>query len=114
MKGGSMDEREQEIMELKQRLEKLEGKNKGLTSDDRGVYIPKNQRVPKDKANLHRSKAEFVEAQRSRCELNKQVEEYKRGLKSVAPTVVEEKPVEAQVAQEEPKRKPGRPKKIEA
>jgi hypothetical protein len=82
---------------------------KGTRSDDRGVFIPLEKRMPTNKACLHMSKADFIKAESARKEILAKGQAFMESLQKDKAPEVEEK-VEAPVAE---KKKAGRPKKIE-
>jgi hypothetical protein len=92
-------------------------KKQGVTTDDKGTFIPENMRAPYDPKNLHRSKADFVEAQKIRREKEQKIKAYAAELdnelkekKAKLDTDVEpDKAPEGEPA----KKHPGRPKKID-
>ncbi|GAF81017.1 unnamed protein product [marine sediment metagenome] len=61
-------------------LRKGEKIEQGVTTKDKGTFIPPDQRKPTDPANLHRSKAEFIEVQKANkekaAEMSKLSKEY--------------------------------------
>lgn len=84
-------------------------KQKGRSSEEKGVYIPIKDREPYDSENIKLSKKEFVEKQRRKKEMALKVKEYsdklKKGDIDITPS---------EVTTEEPVVKlRGRPKKIE-
>jgi hypothetical protein len=51
-------------------------KKQGVTTEDKGTYIPPSERAPYDPENLRRSKKQFIEAQRIRKEKELKIKEY--------------------------------------
>ena len=84
---------------------------KGNRSDDHGVFIPLEKRMPTNKAYLHMSKADFIKAEAKRKEIQVKTQEFAESLqKEEVSAEVEAPKAEAPVVE---KKKAGRPKKIE-
>jgi len=82
---------------------------KGMTTEDKGVFIPMNERMPYSPQYLHMSKSQVIEAERLR-------KEKELRLKEVAAEIDREHGARTEVPKEETKKvnkAPGRPKKIE-
>jgi hypothetical protein len=86
-----------------------EKQEKGMTSEDKGVFIPMNERMPYSPQYLHMSKSQVIEAEQRR-------KDKELRLKEVAAEIDREHEVKTETKTEVPKieAKPkGRPKKIE-
>ncbi len=82
---------------------------KGMTTEDKGVFIPMNERMPYSPQYLHMSKSEVVAAEQKR-------KEKELRLKEVAAEIDRENEASIKMPKEETKKvskSPGRPKKIE-
>jgi len=82
---------------------------KGMTTEDKGVFIPMNERMPYSPQYLHMSKSQVIEAERLR-------KEKELRLKEVAAEIDREHGIKKESKVEAPKVEPkkmGRPKKIE-
>ena len=53
---------------------------KGVTTQDKGVYVPPENREPNDFQNLHRSKAQFIENQKLKAEKAQKMSEFSKQL----------------------------------
>ena len=95
-------------------IRKGERIEQGVTTEDKGVFIPVEKREPYDPENLHRSKAQFIEAQRVKKEKALKLEAYSKQLDAEKEQKMKELETEEAPAPEapiEPKKKKGRPKK---
>lgn len=81
------------MAEFKSPRKKGEKIEQGVTTQDKGIYIPPEQREPTDPENLQRSKAQFVAHQKAKKEktlelakFSKEYDEKKRkGKETPAP-----------------------------
>lgn len=88
----------------KEKVRAVDKENKGTTRQDKGVFIPKDKRMPTTPEYLHMSKAQFVEAENKRKE---------RELKHLELDAELDKGTPTPAAQPETAKPRGRPKKIE-
>jgi len=74
-------------------------------NDDRGVFIPKEKRMPYIPEYKHMKKEDFIKAEAKRIENNMKAEAYRKELDSQKPAVKEEQEVTESAVIEKAKKK---------
>jgi len=88
-----------------------EKKEQGLSTKEKGVYIPPEHRAPHRPEYLNMSKADVVAAEKKRRADDAKVKKYKEELKADKPAVAEKEEPKSESAIVEKAKKKGRPKK---
>ena len=84
----------------------MDKKDKGMTTKDKGKFIPVSERMPYNPDNLHMSKAEFIKSREIYKEKNIKLKEYESQLDNAGSDKVEVTPSEEKKSETKPKKRP--------